>query len=140
MNTNCPPVWPSVWLGDDGIMRIDHGRENPITLESVRYVHQQRMALLPEKHPYMVLTKGSVKLTPEAKTFVSSREVCTITSAGATVTTSLITRHFAQIFLRYYPLPHPLRIFATEAEAVAWLKDFVRPSAGHCMDSNPLQG
>lgn len=119
--------YPRVWLGDDGIVRIDHGRETPITLESVCNVHQQRLALLQEKHPFIVLTTGSVRLTQDAKVFVSSPEVSAITTAGATVTTSLITRHFAQMFLRYYRTSHPLRVFATEAEAVAWLKDFVHP-------------
>lgn len=120
LNASCPKVW----LGEDGILRIEHGRQNTIRLASIRSAYQQHIALSTRKRPVIVLVEGSARLPHDAALFAVSPEFCAVTSALAIITKSFLAKHFAQMFIRYHRPTYPLQVFSTEAEATVWLKEF----------------
>ena len=116
---------PKVWLGDDGILRIDYGQHPKIDLDAIQSAYAQHIAISTEPRPIMVLGEGAVTATPEAEAFSNTAEVRAVTTAVALVTgASVIGRLLAQLFLSYRHPKYPCKIFESQAAAVEWLRQY----------------
>ncbi len=117
---------PVLTIGADGVVRVDYGPCDRITLAAVRYVHDWRMANGPRHKIPALLVGGRVgSVDYQAQRFASSSEVCAATSAVAFVVQSFLERHLARLFLMYHHPPYPTRVFEDEAMARAWLRNYL---------------
>ncbi len=121
-----PEMRPVITIGEDGVVRVDYGPCDRITLDAVRYVHDWRVANGPKHKIPALLVGGRVgSVEYQAQRFASSSEVCAVTSAVAFVVHSFLERHLARLFLMYHRPPYPTRVFEDEAAARAWLREFL---------------
>lgn len=122
-------VVPQVVLGDDGILRIDFSQYDRITLASLQYANARHVALCPDrKTPVLGKGRGVASVEYKAQRYLSSPEVCTVVSAVALVVTSFLERHLARMFLIYHRPPYPVQVFSDEADALTWLRGYLRSS------------
>jgi len=117
---------PKVWLGDDGILRIDYGQHPRIDLDAIQSAYAQHIAISTIPRPVMIIGEGAVTATSEAEAFSNSPEVRAVTTAVALVTgASAIGRLLAQLFLSYRRPKYPCRIFDSQEAALDWLRQYV---------------
>jgi len=117
---------PVIAIGEDGVVRVDYGPCDRITLDAVRYVHDWRMANGPKHKIPALLVGGRVSSVEyQAQRFASSAEVCAVTSAAAFVVQSFLERHLARLFFMYHRPPYPTRVFEDEIMARAWLRNYL---------------
>ncbi|NLR76184.1 MULTISPECIES: STAS/SEC14 domain-containing protein [Leeia] len=119
-----------VWLGEDGIVRIDHGVDPELSLDLIQRVFEARARLCPQPHPVMVLGRGRPKVSKEAKAFTQQAMVARMTTAIAYVADSYWIRNMVKLYLLFDTPPYPAFVVSSEAEAVAWLKRYV-PKTGN---------
>ena len=119
---------PKVWLGDDGIMRVDYSQCQGITLATYKSSYEQRLAISTERLPVLLIGKRVGFVEHEALRFASSDEVCSITAALGLLAGSFLEKHLGQMFIAYHMPPYPTRLFTSEEEVLAWLKMFIRKS------------
>lgn len=117
----------NVWLGDDGIVRVDYGNDPLLDLAAVKSAVAQRIALVGRPHPVMVIGGGHPHVTPDAKAYTRSAEVVQMTTAMAFVTESFWARNMVQLFRLFDAPPYPVYVFSDQIEAAAWLRRFVLP-------------
>lgn len=116
---------PKVWLGDDGILRIDHGVDPDLSLEMVKDAYEQHRALTTEPRPVILLASGHPRVHGEAKDFVRTPEVCALVTAIAYVADTWYIRYLVDLFLTFDRPPYPAYVCKSETEAAAWLKRFL---------------
>ncbi|MBL8506960.1 MAG: hypothetical protein JNM11_00740 [Chitinimonas sp.] len=59
--------YPYVWLGEDGILRLDYGRNPRIDLEAIQSALRQHVAISTVPRPVLVKGQGMVTSTAEAE-------------------------------------------------------------------------
>ncbi|WP_374351523.1 hypothetical protein [Chitinimonas sp.] len=118
---------PKVWLGDDGILRIDYGMRPRIELDAIRFAYQEHLRIAPRPLPVLILGQGTMAATPEAEAFSSGPEVRAVSRAVAVVVSNQLARMAVRFYLRFRPPSYPFRAFANQEEALAWLHQYVVP-------------
>ena len=121
------PMSANVWLGEDGIVRVDYGNDPMLDLTVVQSAVAQRIALVGRPHPVMIIGGGHPHVTPAAKAYTRSAEVVKMTTAMAFVTESFWARNMVQLFRLFDAPPYPVYVFSDQIEAAAWLRRFVLP-------------
>lgn len=116
---------PDVWVDEPGIVCIDFGPHCDVTLEGVRYAHEQHKRLRPGKSPVLLLAHTATAADYEAQEFASEPAVCEVVSAMAIVVQSFFSRALADVFLKFHKPPYPTRLFADEDTARTWLERYV---------------
>ena len=117
---------PEVWLGDDGIMRVDYSRCQGITLATYKSSYEQRLKISRDRLPVLLVGKRVGFVDHQALRFASSDEVCAITAALGMLAGSFLEKHLGQMFIAYHTPPYPTRMFDSETEALGWLKTFLK--------------
>jgi hypothetical protein len=84
--------YPLVWLGDEGILRIDYGRNPRIDLAAISSAHAQHRALSLTPRPVLIRGEGTLTSTSEAEAFSISAPVCAITTARPTLARPSMTK------------------------------------------------
>ncbi|TCK17218.1 hypothetical protein DFR30_0439 [Thiogranum longum] len=115
---------PRIWLGDDGIMRIEFPQDYLFTLKDVQELNRQHREIRSECGPLLVYAMSVAEAEHEAKEFASSDGAVEVVSAMAILVKSVFTRAMADIFMKFNKPPYPTRIFTSEADALAWLEPF----------------
>ena len=108
----------------DGIVEYDYGLSE-VDEQHARAVIAAATAAMAQPRPSLSLVQlARVRsVTRQARTFfASSPENLAIASRVALVGASPIARVIGNFFLGLNKPPVPVRLFATEAEAIAWLK------------------
>lgn len=119
-----PQRYPYVWLGDDGILRIDYGRNPRIDLDAISSAYAQHWAISTIPRPVLITGQGMVTSTAEAEDFAASPAVMAMTTAVALMQPSVFSRLAATVYLTYRRPPYPCQAFDDEADAIAWLKGY----------------
>ncbi len=110
-----------VWLGDDGILRIQYPPDSHMTLEAMHYIYDQHVRITTEKRPVLVYAESVASAEYEAQQFASSLQVVELTACVAIIVKSVFTRAMGELFMRFHKPPYPTRIFNDEEKAVEWL-------------------
>jgi hypothetical protein len=118
---------PKVWLGEDGILRIDYGMRPRIELDAIRFAYQEHIRIAPRRLPVLILGAGAMAATPEAEAFSSGPEVHAVTCAVGLVVSNTLARMAVRFYLRFRAPTYPFKAFDDEAAAVEWLRQFVLP-------------
>ncbi|MEH6461682.1 DUF7793 family protein [Chitinimonas sp. JJ19] len=117
--------YPYVWLGEDGILRLDYGRNPRIDLEAIQSALRQHVAISTVPRPVLVKGQGMVTSTAEAEDYAATPEVMAVTTAVALMQPTTIARIAAKLYLTYRRPPYPCRAFDREADAIDWLLQYV---------------
>jgi hypothetical protein len=116
---------PKVWLGTDGILRIQYPQDFNLTLEVMERVHAKRLQLMSTPCPLLIYADTVASAEYEAQQFASRDEVAILTPAMAIIVKSVFTRAMSELFMRFHRPPYPTRIFRDEKPALDWLRQFL---------------
>lgn len=119
---------PRVWVEDDGILCIDYGIIEHLTVEDVERAYRMHLELSPMQHPVLTSGRGLGKVNMEVQRYVSRPEICAVCKASALMVSSAWQMHLGRMFLYYFKPPYPTRLFTDGAEARAWLRQFLPPA------------
>ncbi|WP_374336999.1 hypothetical protein [Leeia sp.] len=120
---------PQVWLGADGIVRVDHGNDPLITLEDIQWAVARQQELADCPCPVIVFGSGRPSVPPEVKRYLSGPALCGVTSALAYVLEGWYLHHLFRLSLLYNRPQIPCFAFSNEPDAVAWLQRYLTPPA-----------
>ena len=120
---------PKVWLGEDGILRIQYPTNFNLTLDAMELVHQRHLELTVQPCPLLVYADTVAAAEYEAQQFASREEVAALISGMGIIVKSAFTRAISDLFMRFHKPPYPTRIFRDEQPALDWLAQFLRPDS-----------
>lgn len=116
------PKKPAVWLGDDGIVYNDLSGFRHLTLDMVRYLHNERLRLTQRStYPLLLLAADVLTLDFEVQVYASRPDLQHWTSAMAVVGDSFMLRHLVSMYVSYHPPSYPLQLFSELQPAREWL-------------------
>ncbi len=117
----------TVWREDDGIVRMKVKPNMQVNLQDVQAsVHAVSELCGGKRSPILVDMRGLMSMDREARTFLAGEETAKVESAAALIIASPLTRAIGNFFMGLNKPLIPTRLFTSEAEALAWLKGFVR--------------
>jgi len=115
------------WIDDDGIMRIRALPGAEETLADARENVRASNALAKgRRYPVLDDSRQLRSMDRAARAHYAGPESAGSTLAVASIIASPIQRTMGNFFLTLNKPPFPVRLFSAEAEALAWLKDFVK--------------
>lgn len=118
-------IYPYVWLGDDGILHVDYGRNPRIDLDAIRSALAQHLAISPIPRPILIRGEGIVTSTAEAEDFANGPEISAVTTALALLQPNAMIKLIVKLYLTYRRPPYPCQAFDDEQSAIAWLKQYL---------------
>ncbi len=116
---------PQVHLRDDGIVVIEFGRDPDLDTASLLALHEQRMAIAPGRHPILLLLGAHFPMPVEGAGVSTEAAVTDTTSAVALVGGWAMTGWMTELHVIQHQVPYPMRHFADQDEAIAWLLQYV---------------
>lgn len=119
-----------VWLGEDGIVRIQYPQNFNLTLQVMQVVNQQHRQITTDKRPVLVYAESVASAEYEAQQFASTEQAIELTACLAIIVKSFFTRAMAELFMKFHKPPYPTRVFNHEKAALAWLETFLPDKAG----------
>ena len=116
-----------VWLGEDGIVRVIHVPGAEVTLQDAQETMAAYLKLNNgKKLPLFVDTKTMKSISREARHFYAGDEAAACASAVALIVGTPVSKVLANFYLGLSNPRLPSRLFTDEAEALAWLKGFLK--------------
>ncbi|VAW79906.1 hypothetical protein MNBD_GAMMA14-576 [hydrothermal vent metagenome] len=119
---------PRIWLGDDGIMRIEYPQDYQLTLKDIQNLNHQHREIRSECGPLLIYAMSVAEAEHEAQQFASSEAAVELVNAMAIIVKSVFTRALAEIFMKFHKPPYPTRVFTREADALTWLEPYCERS------------
>lgn len=117
----------SIWLGDDGIVRVKWEAHVHIGLKEARECIRAVSVVCGGKVTPALVDMTEIRaIDREARLFFAGEETAKAESAAALLIGSPLTRAIGNFFMGLNKPLIPTRLFTSEAEAIAWLKGFVR--------------
>jgi transcriptional regulatory protein LevR len=113
-------------LHDDGIVKaicitgdetIEKARE---LIETIKKITENKTS------PLLVDMRQQKSISREARQFYSRKETMDTVTALALIVESAISKVLANFFLGLNKPPYPTRLFTVEAEAIEWLKGYLK--------------
>jgi len=121
---------PKVWLGEDGILRVEYPQDFDLTLEAMLFVYRQCLGLTRKKRPVLVYAETVASAEYEAQQFVCNERAGVLVGGMAIIVKSVFTRALGDLFMRFHQPPYPARIFSDEGDAIEWLATMLPTTAG----------
>jgi len=120
----------SVWMGEDGIVRVEFGPSPEHTVDDGRQVVEAHDLLAEQagltKVPVLAdLRKAKVGADAQARAYYVTDEAAEHKSAMAMLTSSVVQKMLGNFFFRVNRPPYPTQMFTDEHEALSWLEEFV---------------
>ena len=113
-------------LKEDGIIYHDYFPDTYDTLVDAQEHLAAIMKLTPQRRrPLLVDIRPMRAIDRAARAYYSGQDYARSVTAVALVVGSLVTQVMANFFIGLNQPPVPTRLFTSEAEAVAWLKNFI---------------
>lgn len=113
-----------IWMGEDGITRLIYKPDQPFTLDDLKKQLVVIQQLNDGKKARVVGDFSRLKrLTADLQTrrYSTGTEAARVFCASAIVGTTGLSRVLTNLYLTMTMQTFPLRLFADEASAVAWL-------------------
>lgn len=113
------------WFDEDGILCSVYKKAPPISLEESRQILEEFKRITQGRKFCMLLDiTFSTPGDKESREFAAV-EFPKIVTAMAMISASPMGRMLANLFFALKPTPYPAKIFTTEQEAKAWLKQYL---------------
>ncbi|GMQ88369.1 MAG: hypothetical protein BMS9Abin08_1610 [Gammaproteobacteria bacterium] len=119
-----------VWLGEDGIVRIEYPQDFNLTLQVMQAVNQQHRRITTDRRPVLVYAESVASAEYEAQQFASTEQAIELTTCLAIIVKSFFTRAMAELFMKFHKPPYPTRVFNDEKAALVWLETFLPDETG----------
>lgn len=114
------------WMGEDGICRTKVKEGSEIVLEdAVDNTAVVTSFYKDKKFPIMIDARGIKSMSREARNHFSARGRDSKTNSFGIIVKSPISRVVGNFFLGISKPSVPTKLFETEDEAKAWLKNFI---------------
>ena len=115
-----------IWVGEDGIARINHVPDAEVTLEDA---HETMAAYLKlnkgKRMPLLIDTRTMKSLARGARHFFAGEEAAACASAAAIIVGTPVSKVLGNFYLGLSNPHLPSRLFSSEDEALAWLKGYL---------------
>ncbi len=116
-----------IWLGDDGIVRAKVKPHVKITLDDAKICIRAISEVCGGKQtPALVDMTDLVEMEREVRLFFAGEETARVETAAALLINSPVARAIGNFFMGFNKPILPVRLFTSEAEALAWLKGFLK--------------
>lgn len=116
----------SMWLGEDGIVRIMWIPGSDVTLEDAEESMTAYLRINQGKRrPLFVDTSQMKSLAREARHLYASEEAARVASAVGLIVGTPVSRVLGNFYLGLSNPHLPTRLFAVESEALDWLKGYI---------------
>jgi hypothetical protein len=116
-----------IWIDSDGILRTQVKPHVHLTLEdALEALERMRELSAGKKHPVLVDLTGCKGIDREARAYYAGEETAKLGLAAALLIGSPLARAIGNFFLGINKPVFPARLFTSEAEALTWLKGFLR--------------
>lgn len=117
--------YAQVWLESDGIVRMFYHEDTKIDLDKAIEVGAALLAVCQGKsRPLYADARNIRAVSREGREYWASERIAKWSVAAATRNTPLL-RALGNLYIKFQNPPYPLRFFASEAEAIKWLKGFL---------------
>ena len=114
-----------VWLGEDGIIRIEIRNPREHTLgDAIENVDAVRRAGGGVRRPLMSRIAAPGPMTSEARAYYASPDAARAITALAMVTNSVLGRIVANLLMGLNGTQIPMRLFGSEDAGLHWLRNF----------------
>ena len=117
-----------IWLEEDGIVRNIVLPGAAETLDDVKEnvsIHARLRPMSGKRVPVLVDLRTAKSLDREARNYLASEQSAKVVSAAALLISSPLSKFLGNLFLGLGKPTYPVKLFTSEAEAVAWLKEFL---------------
>ncbi len=116
-----------IWLGDDGIVRVNLKPNIKIGLQDAQISMRAISDVCGgQRRPALVDMRGLIAMDREARLYFAGEETAKVESAAALLIDSPLSKAIGNFFMGLNKPIFPTRLFTSEAEALAWLKGFVQ--------------
>ncbi len=116
----------TIWLGEDGIVRAVYVSGARETIDdAIEDSAMQDRAAQGEKKPILVDMSGLKNMDRGAREYFA-KESAKITTAAALLVDTPVSKVLGNLLIGLNRLSHPVKLFTSEAEAIEWLKEFVK--------------
>lgn len=114
-----------IWVDEEGILRVCVDEGAVLEEDEVQHCFEIYRRLKGQGEKFLQLMDGrkSVSMSPEGKAYVAKfgKEIFI---ASAIISDTLAIRLVVNFFIKFYKPEFPFKMFATEAEALKWLRKF----------------
>ena len=115
-----------VWLGEDGIVQINHFPNSEETLADAKENLASVVKVGKGKRcPLFVDLRNVKSTTREARIFYAGEKSAKAVNAVAGLISSPVSRIIGNFFLGINRPKFPVKLFTSETEAIEWLKGFI---------------
>lgn len=115
-----------IWVDEDNIIRKEFHEHAEETLkdalesmEAIKRISQGR------RYPLLINLTNVHSMDREARDYYTGNDAFSLASAAAAVTSSFVSRVIGNFFLGFNKPVYPRKVFNSEDEAIAWLKNFL---------------
>lgn len=116
----------SMWLGEDGVVRIIWVSGAEVTLADAEESMAAYKTINEGKRRPMVVDTSTMKsLAREARHYYASEEAARVASAVGLIVGTPVSRVLGNFYLGLSNPRLPTRLFASEDEALEWLKGYI---------------
>jgi hypothetical protein len=110
----------------EGILRASSKSGVPIDIDAAKEIIRQIGAGSGgARRPILVDFTSTPSISREARTYFAGPETAKVESAAALLVTSPLARALGNFFMGFNKGYIPVRLFTSEAEALAWLRGFL---------------
>ena len=118
-----------IWLREDGLVQVVMLPNAEETLADAQAAVAAGFKAGGEhRRPLLVDLRAVKSINREARVYYSSAEVAQMITALGLLVGSPTSRMLANFFIGLNKSPVPTRLVTSEAEAIAWLTNFIEPS------------
>jgi hypothetical protein len=117
----------TIWLDKDGILySVGKPDLGPRSIDELRSeMEQLRTIIGSDKHCIIMESGGKGPLPPKEQRDEIARELNSVTRALAVVSSSPLGRMMANLFFSFKPPKYPMKLFSSEKEARAWVRQYL---------------
>lgn len=116
----------TMWLEEDGIVHAVYTSGARETIDdAIEDSAMQAKVARGKKKPILVDMRGFKNMDRGAREYFA-KESAKITTAAALLVDTPVSKVLGNLLIGLNRLSHPVKLFTSEAEAVEWLKKFVK--------------
>jgi len=116
-----------LWLDSDGILHTQVKPHTELTLEDAREsLEHSRRLCAGKRHPVLVDLTNCKALRREARAYYAGEEAANPGLAVVLLIGSPLARVIGNFYMEFHKPVFPVRLFTSEAQAITWLKGFLR--------------
>ena len=116
-----------IWLGDDGIVRVEYFPDVEETLADAKENIETIMKVSKRKKcPILVDGRNLKSITREARTYYAGEEAGKVVNVAVFLIRSPVNKIIGNFFMNFNKPKYPVKLFTSETDAIEWLKGFIK--------------